>query len=127
MAGEQVEERDMPEAYGSITHTEIINTGGAALTKEVIAVRGHPKMRLVDAQVTPLVHDTAGNVYTIEKGDGTNLTDALTASTTALNGADFTPVEGVEIARNESVQVLCGSEGGANTVGMLTMRFETIH
>ena len=126
MAGE-VEERDMPEAYGSITQTEIIVTGGAAVTKEVIAVRGHPKMRLVDAQVTPLVHDTAANVYTIEKGDGTNLTDALTASATVFNSTDFTPVEGVEIARNESVQILTDASGGAATVGMLTMRFETIH
>lgn len=122
-----LEANEIPEHYVNIDHTEIMNTGGAVVTPECIAAGHHPKMRLVNAQITTMVHDTTQNKYTIEKGDGTDLTAQATASATALNSVDFAPVAGVVVERNESVKILSGSEGGANTVGMVNMVFESIH
>lgn len=122
-----LEANEIPEAYLNVDHTEIMNTGGAVVTPECIAAGHHPKMRLVNAQITTMVHDTTQNKYTIEKGDGTDLAAQATASATALNSVDFVPTAGIVVERNESVRVLSGSEGGAATVGMVNMVFESIH
>ena len=122
-----IEENQVPEHYGSISHFEIVNTGGNAIGQEIIAPGHHPKMRLVHAQYVPLVYETAGHIITIEKGDGTALTVAIACSTTAFNSVDGVPIEGVVIERNESVRILSGSEGGAATVVGVNLRFETIH
>lgn len=127
MAIATIEEDQIPEHYGSYSHVEIVNTGGNAIGQEIIAAGHHPKMRLVHAQYVSMVYADAGHIVTIEKGDGTDLTTALACSTTALNSVDGVPIVGVVVEKNEAVRLLSGSEGGATTVVMVALRFETIH
>lgn len=122
-----IEEDQIPEHYGSNSHVEIVNTGGNAIGQEIIAAGHHPKMRLVHAQFVSMVYADAGHIVTVEKGDGTDLTIALACATTALNSVDGVPIVGVVVEKNESVRLLSGSEGGAATVVMVVLRFETIH
>lgn len=124
MAISTVEEKEIPEHYSVFSVTKGYSPAFTAGSDVVVKAGHHPKCRLVDVMVLPIVYGAASTII-VEDGDGN---DASVVATTAVVNTIVKGeiIESQVFERNESINIL-STKGGATDVMLVTLMFESVH